>query len=202
MNETRSRVPLERDKNGARILKHDRGGYARGCGCDDCTADHTVYGQEQRAARTAARQQAAAGLPPLEGPLNVTARSYLSREGAEALDRHLKETGQSEGTFLRGLIYDAISFRATRREGRPPRRERARAAGNEWVEVTAGLSREGKTALTADLDLLGQTEAGFIRGLVYDAIGFEDMRRRDGRSSRRPNRSKQQASSETEGQES
>jgi hypothetical protein len=215
VSETRSRVPLERDiYNGTLILKHDRTGYARGCGCDDCRADRKTYRQEQRAAkareREAARQaraaaRAAAGLPPEEGPLNVTARSYLSREGAEALDRHLEETNESEGGFIRRLIYDAIGFSAARSDGRPPRGERAaRTAGAGWVEVTAALSREGKTALTAHLARIGQTEAGFIRGLVYDAIGFEDLARRDGRSSPRPNRSRRsrQAGSETRGQQS
>jgi hypothetical protein len=209
VSEPRSRVPLERDiYNGTLILKHDRTGYARGCGCDDCREDSNLARRERRAARTAARQQAGAGvsLPPEEGPLmTTTARSYLSREGAEALDRHLEEARQSEGGFLRGLVYDAIGFKAARRDGRPPRQERARrTVEGGSVEVTAGLSREGKTALTAHLARIGQTEAGFIRGLVYDAIGFEDLARRDGRSSPRPNRSRRsrQAGSETRGQQS
>ena len=208
MSETRSREPLERDKYGARILTHGEGGYKRGCGCQVCMDGHAEAERDRRAARTEARQQAAAdaraaaGLPPEEGALNVTARSYLSREGAEALSRHLAETRQSEAGFLRGLIYDAISFERARRDTRPPVREHAvatRAPGKAWVDITAHLSAEGSAALAAHLAVIGQTEAGFIRGLVYDAIGFEDMRRRDGRSNPRPNRNRQQAGNHTEG---
>jgi hypothetical protein len=46
------RKPLERDKKGARILKHNRGGYSRGCRCPACSTDHKVYVDElRRAAR-------------------------------------------------------------------------------------------------------------------------------------------------------
>ncbi len=199
MSETRSRVPLERDKKGARILTHGDGGYKRGCGCQVCLDGHAEYGRADLARKAREREaerqaEAAAGLPAKEGPLNVTARSYLSREGAEALSRHLAQTKQSESGFLRGLIYDAIGFEQARRDTRPPVREHAvagRAPGSGWVDVTAHLSAEGNAALAAHLAMIRQTEAGFIRGLVYDAIGFEDMARRDGRSSRRPNRKRQ-----------
>jgi len=57
MSPARSREPLERDAAGARILTHGTGGYARGCGCDTCTTEHTAYanrppGQAPRTPRT------------------------------------------------------------------------------------------------------------------------------------------------------
>jgi|GEM_PF-3786662 len=36
MSETTGREPLERDRNGDRILTHGLSGYARGCRCDAC----------------------------------------------------------------------------------------------------------------------------------------------------------------------
>lgn len=44
----RSPVPLERDARGNRITKHGKGGYARGCGCDVCTAGWTASRRQQR----------------------------------------------------------------------------------------------------------------------------------------------------------
>lgn len=44
----RSPIPLEVDKRGRRITSHGKGGYARGCGCPECTAAHTTDMQTRR----------------------------------------------------------------------------------------------------------------------------------------------------------
>lgn len=131
MSETRSKQPLERDAKGTRILTHDRGGYARGCGCDACREDHNAWRRGQRAARssrTAAAARRAATQPARRGGMEsqevreVSVTSRLSEQEAAAFREHVAAAGESESGFIRDLILDAIGFEDMAR--RPAQRRR------------------------------------------------------------------------------
>jgi hypothetical protein len=116
MSETRSREPLERDKFGHRIHRHDRGGYARGCGCDACTADHAVYAADLRAQR---REAEGRGTPGDPDTYSVTIPVKVSQQLADALDERIGYDDTRSG-FTRDLLYRELGVEDTAR--RPARR--------------------------------------------------------------------------------
>lgn len=131
MSQARSREPLERDGKGTRILTHDRGGYARGCGCDACRQDHAAWRRDQRAARssrTAAAARRAVTQPARRGGMQsgdvreVSVTSRLSEQEAVAFREYVAAAGESESGFIRDLILEAIGFEDTAR--RPAQRRR------------------------------------------------------------------------------
>lgn len=99
MGEARSKQPLERDSKGTRILTHDRGGYARGCGCDACTADHAAYKNERS---TAARQAAGA-----RERLTVEIHFRVTAETAAELDALTGGRG-TRNTTARDILLGAL----------------------------------------------------------------------------------------------
>jgi hypothetical protein len=113
MGEVRSREPLERDSQGARILTHDRFGYGRGCGCDACRLDHAAYTREQRAIARGAEYGWAytprrRGRGPGRGDgLPVVISFRVTGETAAAIDA-LTPAGGTRNTTARDILLGAL----------------------------------------------------------------------------------------------
>jgi len=103
MRETRSRVPLERDKRGRRILTHDRGGYSRGCGCEACTADHTAEMKERRGPRR-----------PATGPQDIREIS-----ASVHLSRRVRDMITADGIPVGQWLWNAALEKLSRDTGLP-----------------------------------------------------------------------------------
>jgi hypothetical protein len=204
MSPARSNVPLERDAKGHRINKHGRGGYARGCGCDVCTDGNTVAKQEQReeeSARTlaAARRSASqpgrwpsAGRQDAHHKVRVSVR--LSRQETAAYKQHVAGLGDAGSGFVRDLLLDALSGHS-----RPPAPARPPAThpdSDRKLTVTVNLSEQEAVAFRKHVEDIEDTQSGFLRDLIHDAIGYEDNTRRPAR--RRPNRERQDTGKQRE----
>jgi len=122
MSPARSREPLERDTQGRRILTHDRGGYARGCRCDECTEDHATAGRDQRAARSArnpdSARRAAAQRPGWDrrDRLTVEIHYRVTEETAAQLDSLIWGKA-TRNTVARDFMLDALHDELKRQEG-------------------------------------------------------------------------------------
>ena len=117
MSPARSREPLERDAAGARILTHGTGGYARGCGCDACTEDHTTAERDQRAA---ASQAAGRGTPADEDKRLIPVTIKLSQRETDELDRQAGNDTRS--AYTRNALLAALGIEDTARRPTPRRR--------------------------------------------------------------------------------
>jgi hypothetical protein len=123
MSPARSTVPLERDKNGHRILHHDHRGYAQGCGCEDCKAGRRKDARVRRAVKSSATPASARRAEAQkgdEGKRDDTVSVRLSEQEAAAYRKHVAAIGDTESGFARDLILAAIGYEDDAR--RPARR--------------------------------------------------------------------------------
>jgi hypothetical protein len=114
MGEARSLVPLERDKNGHRILHHDQRGYAQGCGCKPCKAGHAADVRARRAAASSAtpasaRRAAAQRDGAAQDEGRRTARSIsLSDLEVELTDKAAAEVGMNRSQWVQEAIHEKL----------------------------------------------------------------------------------------------
>ena len=150
MSPARSREPLERDTQGRRILTHDRGGYARGCGCDNCRTDHTAYRNER------------AGKTPAVRKIKVTPR--LADEDKRSVIIPLGLYPGRDGRVRFRLRPREASNLATRTTD-PAGYLRSLLAGH-GITGTAGL---GKHAADA-----GKSRGQYARDILLDALNHQE----------------------------